>query len=111
MLRIMTTKRLLRRKSNLFPMRLVEGVRGVTKHLKFVYRAHDVRQTLRSYDVRNKTHRGYDWFVTIRGIERPAYNRAHAKQMIDQVMNAYFPFAINAASAVKLPNETASTNT
>lgn len=64
------------------PMKVVDGLPGVTTVTVYEYRGHKITQRFRSYDSRNKTHNGYDWNTDL---GQPIGNtRKRAKELIDR---------------------------
>lgn len=73
-----------------YPMKLISGT-AVSRKRRWMYRGHTIVQTYRTHDVRNKTHRGYEWHVEFNDgtFEHPVGGtRLRAKAAIDHRMDA-----------------------
>ena len=70
-------------------MRLLSGAPGISQRLVWSYRGFTVVQITRSYDVRNKTNRGYDWDVShlILSNRYTAHSRKAARSYIDALLD------------------------
>ena len=67
-------------------MTLKSGFPGVSKTVIWSYRGYTIAQRFRTYDVRNKTHKGFSWSVLDRAglqISTDLVTRKEAKARVD----------------------------